>query len=40
VDAQELLGPRGLTEEVLREEEAANVEPDHDAKFWWAQLMP
>ena len=41
VDAQELLGPRGLTEDVLRDDEAAaNAELDHDARFWWAQLTP
>lgn len=40
VDAAELLGPRGLTEEVLSEDDPGDPEEGGDAAFYWAQLTP
>ena len=37
VDPAELAGPRGLTEEVLRADEAAEA-PEGDASFYWSLL--
>src|SRR5262249_30216334 len=39
-DPAELLGPRGLTEEVLRGEEGEPAAPETSAAFYWSLLTP
>jgi len=40
VDTSELIGPRGLTEEVLREEEDDSPAPAGSPAFYWSLLTP
>src|SRR5207248_2795593 len=40
VDSTELIGPRGLTEEVLREEEDDSPAPAGSPAFYWSLLTP
>ncbi len=40
VDATELAGPRGLTEDVLRGEDAGLPPPAASAEFYWSLLTP
>ena len=40
VDPSDLTGPRGLTEEVLREEEEDSPAPAGSPAFYWSLLTP